>query len=116
MNGMPHIPAYLERLDPVQQMARFYSIRVEPTLFGDWAAVYRWGRIGTHGQRQEQWFTTWTAAMEAARAALDRKRRRGYRAPAEWPQARRAAAVVPKRPNKAIPTPAHRSQYELALD
>ena len=30
-------------------MARFYKIDVQPTLFGEWAAVREWGRIGRAG-------------------------------------------------------------------
>jgi predicted DNA-binding WGR domain protein len=43
-------PVYLERIDAARGMARFYAIRIAPTLFGDWAIVYHWGRIGTAGQ------------------------------------------------------------------
>jgi len=30
-------------------MARFYKIDVQPTLFGEWAAVREWGRFGRAG-------------------------------------------------------------------
>lgn len=110
----PDFPIYLERLDSAQHMARFYWIGVEPTLFGDWATVCRWGRIGTGGQRQEEWFTTQAAATEAAHTALARKRRRGYRTPAE-----RDTTTVPAAAGSAKQvrtTPTSRSQYELDLD
>lgn len=117
MNRMTSVfPIYLERLDPTQQMAHFYWIGVEPTLFGDWATVCRWGRIGAFGQRQEQWFTTREHATAAAQAVLARKRQRGYRTPAEWHRTGRPAAINPKRPSKANAASANRSQYELALD
>lgn len=38
---MPTDPLYLERIDSNRRMARFYAIRIERTLFGDWAVIYR---------------------------------------------------------------------------
>ena len=35
----------LERRDPSRNMARFYVLAIEPTLFGDMALVREWGRI-----------------------------------------------------------------------
>lgn len=66
MKDLPDIPVYLEHVDLEQSMARFYAIRVEPTLLGDWATVYRWGRIATAGQHKEDWFPTRGAALDAA--------------------------------------------------
>ena len=43
----------LRRLDPARNMARFYAVTVQPTLFGQWALVRRWGRINTDGRRVE---------------------------------------------------------------
>ncbi|MGY6251465.1 WGR domain-containing protein [Bosea thiooxidans] len=36
----------LDRSDPAQNMARFYVLAIEPTLFGDVALVREWGRRG----------------------------------------------------------------------
>ena len=36
----------LERVDRTKNMARFYVLSIEPTLFEDFALVRRWGRIG----------------------------------------------------------------------
>src|SRR2546430_13587584 len=33
----------LERRDPARNMARFYVLTIEPTLFGDTALVREWG-------------------------------------------------------------------------
>ncbi|MGY4437513.1 WGR domain-containing protein [Bradyrhizobium sp. LM2.3] len=35
----------LERRDPARNMARFYVLTIEPTLFGDTALVREWGRV-----------------------------------------------------------------------
>lgn len=42
----------LERRDPSRNMARFYVLAIEPTLFGDMALVREWGRIGSLGRRR----------------------------------------------------------------
>src|SRR5271166_4276187 len=39
----------LERVDRAKNMARFYVLSIEPTLFEDLALVRRWGRIGSVG-------------------------------------------------------------------
>ena len=31
-------------------MARFYAMCLQPTLFGDWALLREWGRIGSTGR------------------------------------------------------------------
>lgn len=71
-------PVILKRIDSSQNMARFYRMQLQPTLFGGMTVVREWGRIGQAGTcRQDQYETA-----EAARAALDARRqsklRRGY--------------------------------------
>lgn len=39
----------LFRFDPDRNMARFYKIDVQPTLFGEWAMICEWGRVGQGG-------------------------------------------------------------------
>jgi hypothetical protein len=36
---------YLTKTDPSRNMARFYVLDVQPTLFGEWALLKVWGRI-----------------------------------------------------------------------
>ena len=68
----------LERRDPLRQMARFYAVKVVPTLFGSWALLREWGRIGSPGTLRTDWFESEEEA-ERARARLVRKKiRRGY--------------------------------------
>jgi predicted DNA-binding WGR domain protein len=69
---------YLERRDARRNMARAYAVHVEQTLFGDWALIRHWGRIGANGRRLEAWFDTREAALDAATRLAARKRRRGY--------------------------------------
>jgi predicted DNA-binding WGR domain protein len=42
----------LERRDASINIARFYVLAIEPTLFGDTAVVREWGRIGFLGCRR----------------------------------------------------------------
>ena len=73
-------PIYLERREPARNRQRFYAILVTRTLFGAWAMVREWGRIGHPGTVRETWFETETAAIQAGAALRQRKERRGYRA------------------------------------
>ncbi len=69
----------LERRDANCNMARFYVLAIEPTLFGDTALVREWGRIGTSGRRRLDLHSDLASAAEALDAWLARKARRGYR-------------------------------------
>ena len=42
----------LERIDRTKNIARFYVLSIEPTLFEDLALVRRWGRIGSAGRER----------------------------------------------------------------
>ena len=41
---------HLTRTDPARNMARFYTMALQPTLFGEWALLKEWGRIGSAGR------------------------------------------------------------------
>jgi predicted DNA-binding WGR domain protein len=69
---------YLQRIDPERNMARFYRITVIPTLFGEWALIREWGRIGSPGTVREEWFETVERATQAAVKLNRQKPRRGY--------------------------------------
>lgn len=69
----------LERRDASRNMARFYVLAMEPTLFGDTALVREWGRVGSLGRRRIDLHANPDAAAETLEVWLDRKRRRGYR-------------------------------------
>ena len=72
------LAVYLERSDHAINLARFYQVDIQPTLFGEWAVISRWGRIGTHGRSQQDWFTSLPEAQIAQDRRVARKRRRGY--------------------------------------
>lgn len=68
----------LSRIDPEHNMRRFYRIRIQPGLFGDWSLIREWGRIGTSGQSKEDWFDTEAEAKDARFKLQMQKSRRGY--------------------------------------
>ena len=69
----------LERRDASCNMARFYVLAIEPTLFGEMALAREWGRIGSSGRRRLDLHADKISAAEALDHWLARKIRRGYR-------------------------------------
>ena len=70
---------HLERIDPDAHLARFYKVQVIPTLFGEWAVVREWGRIGQGGTVREKVLSSEALAIEVAEQHVRRKCHRGYR-------------------------------------
>ncbi|WP_163263864.1 WGR domain-containing protein [Chelativorans alearense] len=72
-------PLLLKRIDPARNMARFYALSVEPTLFGAVALRRNWGRIGTWGRERLDLHADEEAAGKALARVLAQKLKRGYR-------------------------------------
>ena len=70
----------LERRNASCNMARFYVLAIEPTLFDEMSLVREGGRIGSWGRRRLDLHPNRAAAAESLDAWLVRKARRGYRA------------------------------------
>ena len=68
----------MTRVDPEINMARFYEIDVQPTLFGEFTVERHWGRIGATGQSKTFWFDDEAAADQMAKSVSAIKLRRGY--------------------------------------
>ena len=68
----------LRRIDPVKNMARFYSLEVERDLLGRIVLVRRWGRIGSAGKTRLDEHVGEGEAMAALQALQSAKRRKGY--------------------------------------
>ena len=68
----------LHRRDAARNMARFYALEIEHSLFGDFLLVRVWGRIGTSGRARSDWFASAEAAEDALQRLLRSKERRGY--------------------------------------
>ncbi|MFG1316391.1 WGR domain-containing protein [Xanthobacter autotrophicus] len=72
-------PVHLRRIDPAQNMRRFYALAIQPTLFGGASVIRNWGRIGSNGQAMMQTFDRPDEADDALIRLERSKRRRGYR-------------------------------------
>lgn len=70
--------AYFKRLDPERNVARFYALSLQPTLFGDMSLVREWGRLGTRGRYKAEMFSTELAARTQMERLVRTKLRRGY--------------------------------------
>ena len=71
---------HLTRTDPTRNMARFYTMALQPTLFGDWALLREWGRIGSAGRLVSSRFASEQEAALAMAGHLKAKLSRGYEA------------------------------------
>lgn len=70
---------YLERIDHAKNMARYYRLSVVETLFGEWAMVREWGRIGRRGQSRVHVCGSLDQATTLLEAHCAERAKRGYR-------------------------------------
>ena len=70
---------YIERIDAARNMARFYALSIQPTLFGEPSLLRSWGRIGTRGQQKIHVFEDERQAVGLFLELVAQKRKRGYR-------------------------------------
>jgi predicted DNA-binding WGR domain protein len=68
----------LERIDPTKNVARYYVLSVEATLFARNTFVRRWGRIGSTGRQRLEFFDSRNSAGLTLETWLASKRQRGY--------------------------------------
>lgn len=69
----------LDCVNAASNMARYYVLSVEQTLFGDAALVREWGRIGVSCRRRIDLYEHDAAVKTALSTWLKRKSRRGYK-------------------------------------
>jgi predicted DNA-binding WGR domain protein len=76
----PSLHIVLERIEPARNIARYYVLSIEPTLFAKLTLIRRWGRIGCLGRERLQFFggEDATRAQVTLETWLARKRKRGY--------------------------------------
>lgn len=74
----PRLHILLQRRNSESNMARFYVLAIEPSLFGDAALVRAWGGIGSTGRQRPDLYPTANEAGEKLEAWLARKLCRGY--------------------------------------
>ncbi|RAH96583.1 polymerase [Acuticoccus sediminis] len=70
----------LRCIDPTHNKRRFYSLSIQPTLFGEWALVREWGRLGSAGRVRTDRYASAGQAIDALCALTRAKQRRGYSA------------------------------------
>ncbi len=68
----------LRRIDPEDNVWRFYALTIEHTLFGEWAVILSWGRIGTTGHRRLDIVSGPGEALDVIGRIRNAKIRRGY--------------------------------------
>jgi predicted DNA-binding WGR domain protein len=68
----------LRRSDTSKNMARFYELSLQPSLFGETLLIKRWGRNGTYGRVRSEWFDEPEAAAAALSLWRQHKEKRGY--------------------------------------
>ena len=68
----------LRRVEPEENVARFYTLMIERDLFERIVLVRRWGRIGTRGRERSDEHASQFEAAEAMGRLAAVKRRRGY--------------------------------------
>jgi len=71
---------YLRKINPTKNMARFYHVDLAPNLFGEFAVLRSWGRIGTQGRTMIETCGSVDAARQSAGRIVRIKLRRGYAA------------------------------------
>lgn len=69
---------HLNRIDPEQNMRRFYRLIMQHDLFGNVSLIRVWGRIGSHGRQIIDTYADECGAMNALIEMAYQKQRRGY--------------------------------------
>ena len=73
----------LTSVDPEANRFRAYTLSWRPTLWGDFALVQSWGRLGSPSRSRTTFFASRPMAQEAIVRLLRRRLRHGYRV-AAW--------------------------------
>jgi predicted DNA-binding WGR domain protein len=69
---------HLTREEPSRNIRRFYSMMVQPDLFGGASLIREWGRIGQAGQVRIDLHADEGCAVDALAGLAQAKRKRGY--------------------------------------
>jgi predicted DNA-binding WGR domain protein len=70
--------AFFTRTDIARNIRRYYHVTVTRTLFGEWALVREWGRIGLSGTLQHRSFANEQDARKEESRSIRRRLKRGY--------------------------------------
>lgn len=66
------------REDPARRMSRFYVLAIEPTLFGGYALIREYGRIGRGGRVVSRFYGSADDVVREFNRQRQAKERRGY--------------------------------------
>ncbi|WP_256886531.1 MULTISPECIES: WGR domain-containing protein [Brucella/Ochrobactrum group] len=78
MLNQSSLPIHFRKIDPRNNMQRFYTLSVQPNLFGEWCVMRSWGQIGTFGQSVQQTVLDEASANALLRRLVAVRRKRGY--------------------------------------
>ncbi len=70
---------YLMKIDHSANQYRYYSIRIDPDLFGRWTLIRQWGRLDYDGGRlRMDTFESEIQALNRLSEIVTQKKKRGY--------------------------------------
>ena len=70
---------YLKKIDQSANQYRYYSIRIDPDLFGGWTLIRQWGRLDCDGGRlRMDNFESKKEALNRLSEIVIQKKNRGY--------------------------------------
>lgn len=69
---------HLKSIDQDKNRYRFYSIVIQPDLFGKFSLIRRWGRIGTKGRSITTIFESFDQVNKEVNRLLQTRARHGY--------------------------------------
>ncbi|WP_369523154.1 WGR domain-containing protein [Brucella anthropi] len=78
MSKQSSLPIHFRKIELHNNMRRFYTLSVQPNLFGEWCVMRSWGRIGTLGQSVQQTVLDEASANALLRRLVTVRRKRGY--------------------------------------
>ncbi|WP_117190204.1 WGR domain-containing protein [Rhizobium terrae] len=70
---------YARRIDNARNMARYYMLSIQPTLFGEIVLMRCWGRIGKRGGEKSEVFASEQEAAAHFLKLARRKHQKGYK-------------------------------------
>ncbi|KAB2673724.1 MULTISPECIES: WGR domain-containing protein [Brucella/Ochrobactrum group] len=78
MSNQNSFPIHFRKIQPHNNMRRFYTLSVQPNLFGEWCVMRSWGRIGTLGQSVQQTVLDEASATTLLHRLVAVRHKRGY--------------------------------------
>jgi predicted DNA-binding WGR domain protein len=89
---------FFTRIDQAKRISRFWLSHVTPTLFGGWALLREWGRIGSPGTISMRTYDDERAALKAEQQGVRKRERHGYKPTADvaarWSQIMSAGGSI----------------------